>query len=115
MRNTTETKISHGDCPVITSLKVIGGKWKPAILYVLQRDHVLRFGELRGLITGITQKMLTAQLRELQADGLVDRRVYAEVPPRVEYRLTDYGQTLQPLLSAMASWGAVHRERSIQH
>lgn len=102
---------SPGACPVMASLSVIGGKWKPAILYALQMTGTLRFGELRRSVHGITQKMLTSQLRELENDGLVHRRVFAEVPPRVEYSLTDYGRTAQPVLQAMADWGMVHRGR----
>ena len=98
-------------CPVITTLSVIGGKWKPAILWELTNADMLRFGELRKLIPEITQKMLTQQLRELEADHIVLRKVYAEVPPRVEYSLTDYGRTLTPLLSEMATWGQVHRKQ----
>lgn len=97
-------------CPVIFSLAVFGGKWKPAILYMMERNGTLRFGELKRQVTGITQKMLTNQLRELEADGVVSRKVYAEVPPRVEYALTEYGDTLRPVLHAMAEWGSVHRE-----
>lgn len=100
-----------GTCPVTTSLSVMGGKWKASILYALDQEGTLRFGELKRVVVNITQKMLTSQLRELEADGLVNRRVYAEVPPRVEYRLTDYGQSVQPVLRALAKWGSTHMER----
>ena len=95
-------------CAVTTTLSVIGGKWKPVILNCL-RDTTLRFGELMRMIPGITQKMLTQQLRELEADGIVHREVYAEVPPRVEYSITGYGSSLFPILDAMESWGNTHR------
>lgn len=95
-------------CPVGTTLSVIGGKWKPVILYCL-RGKILRFGELMRMIPGITQKMLTQQLRELESDGIVYREVYAEVPPRVEYSITDYGSSLFPILDAMEAWGNSHR------
>lgn len=97
-------------CPVITTLGVIGGKWKPAILWELRQHQVRRFGALKRALPDITQKMLTQQLRELEADGIVHRKVYAEVPPRVEYTLTDYGQSLTPILNEMASWGLNHQE-----
>ena len=94
-------------CPVTQTLEVIGGKWKPIILWEMERG-TLRFGELRRTMPGITQKMLTQQLRELEQNGIVWRKVYAEVPPRVEYGITEYGQTLRGLLNEMASWGQKH-------
>jgi DNA-binding HxlR family transcriptional regulator len=94
-------------CPVQVTLAVIGGKWKPLILWHL-RGATLRFGELRRRIPDITQKMLTSQLRELEADGIVERRVFAQVPPRVEYSLSEYGRTLGPTLEAMCEWGVRH-------
>ncbi len=96
-------------CPVMATLGVIGGKWKPAILYQLVGADVLRFGELKNRLSGITQKMLTQQLRELETEGVIRRKVYAEVPPRVEYSLTDYGRSLSPILDAMAHWGIHHQ------
>lgn len=89
----------------------MGGKWKPAILYVLSESGRIRFGRLRKSIDGITQKMLTQQLRELENDGIVSRDIFAEVPPRVEYALTEYGQSLRPLLNALADWGRLHLTR----
>ena len=90
---------------------MMGGKWKPAILYALHLESPLRFGVLRRRVTGISQKMLTAQLRELAGDGLVAREVFAEVPVRVEYSLTGYGRTLDPVMLAMAEWGGLHLGR----
>ena len=98
------------DCPVITTLSVIGGKWKPAIIWALTNREVARFNNLRRALAPITQKMLTQQLRELEADGIVSRKIYAEVPPRVEYRLTPYGKTLTPIMQEMAKWGAGHQQ-----
>ena len=98
-------------CPIIATLGVIGGKWKPALLWQI-RLGVCRFGALQRSVDGITQKMLTQQLSELEADGIVFRRVYAEVPPRVEYTLTPYGQSLQVVLEGMAAWGAAHQRRN---
>lgn len=95
-------------CPVETSLELLSGKWKPRILWKLHRDGVVRFGELRRGMPEITAKMLTQQLRELEQDGLVTRTVYAEVPPRVEYRLSDFGATLEPILDQIASWGLTY-------
>jgi DNA-binding HxlR family transcriptional regulator len=99
------------DCPVAATLEVIGGKWKPLILFHL-RDRPMRFSELRRVVPQATQKMLTQQLRDLERDGIVHRKVYAVVPPRVDYSLTEYGQTLKPLLSLMCAWGTKHRSRT---
>lgn len=86
---------------------MIGGKWKPVILFHLNLG-MRRNGELRRLIPGITQKMLTQQLRELERDGIVSRTIHATVPPRVDYALTDGGRSLEPVLRAMADWGRAH-------
>lgn len=96
-------------CPVTTTLSVIGGKWKPIILFVI-KDEKKRFGEIKKIITAISQKMLTQQLRELEEDGIVHRKVYPVVPPKVEYSMTDYGRTLTPILDAMEAWGETHRK-----
>jgi len=96
-------------CTITTTLRVIGGKWKAVILWHLV-DQTRRFSEIKQLIPDIAQKMLTQQLRELEQDGLVRRKVYAEVPPRVEYSLTTYGRSLIPVLSAMAEWGLEHEQ-----
>ena len=97
-------------CPVTTTVAVIGGKWKAVAIY-----HLLggprRFSELQRRMPGVTQRMLTLQLRELEADGLVHREVYPQVPPRVEYSLTPLGLTLEPIVRAMLAWGAAYRER----
>lgn len=101
----------NAGCPVEASLEVIGGKWKGVILYhLLERTY--RFNELRRLCSGITQRMLTRQLRELEADGVVSRKVYAEVPPRVEYSLTEYGRTLEPVVRALQAWGMSHMQKT---
>lgn len=92
-------------CPVEATLDVIGGRWKALILYHLRSKRVRRFNELRRLIPSVTQRMLTQHLRELERDGVVHRRVFAVVPPRVEYSLTPLGETLSPILAAMAEWG----------
>ncbi len=89
-------------------LAMIGGKWKVLIVFHLGTVGMLRFGELRKMIPGVTQKMLTAALREMERDGLVERTVYAEVPPRVEYRLTDEGGDLKDVYVAVSGWGMKH-------
>jgi DNA-binding HxlR family transcriptional regulator len=91
-------------CSVERTMSLIDGKWKIIVLYKLLRG-TLRFNELRRLIPSITQRMLTHQLRELEADGLVVRTVYAQVPPRVEYTLSVRGRSLEPVLMAMKDWG----------
>jgi DNA-binding HxlR family transcriptional regulator len=98
-------------CAVTAALDVLGGKWKVFILSHLTQHEALRFGELKRLIPKVTQKMLAQQLRELEEAGLVDRRVYAQVPPKVEYRLTTHGQTLCPVLRSLRQWGELHREK----
>lgn len=92
------------DCPVRATLKVIGGKWKPVIIYYLM-DGRMRFGELRRCLPDATQKMLTQQLRELERDGILQRKVYQQVPPKVEYLLTGYGKTLRPVMRELCQWG----------
>ena len=104
-------------CGVALTLDVIGGKWKGVILWHLLQK-TLRFSQLQRRITDVTQKMLTQQLRELERDGLVHRQVYAEVPPRVEYSLTERGESLREMLVFMREWGeanvsiGVEEERS---
>lgn len=94
-------------CPVEATLELIGGKWKGIVLYYLLGGR-LRFSELKRKVGCVTQRILTKQLRELEADGLVNRMVYAEVPPRVEYELTDAGKSLQPIIFALKDWGEAH-------
>ena len=95
---------SKSGCAVEVTLSVMGGTWKPIILFHLLHGKK-RFGELGRNIGGITQRMLTLQLRELEEAGIVARTVYAEVPPRVDYALTDLGRSLEPVLIAMRDWG----------
>jgi len=98
------------NCPVEAAIDVVGGKWKPLILWWLHQ-RTYRFGELRRQIPGITEKMLTQQLRELERDDIVNRRVYPTVPPKVEYSLTEYGRSLKRALRAICDWGQIHMER----
>lgn len=97
------------NCPAEITLSIIGGRWKTLLLYHLFQG-VKRFSELQRATVGITQKMLTQQLREMERDGLVHREVYAEVPPKVEYSLTPLGHTLEPVVHAMCDWGFKYGE-----
>jgi DNA-binding HxlR family transcriptional regulator len=97
-------------CPVEAALEAIGGKWKGIILHHLRHD-TRRFNELKRLIPGITQRMLTKQLRELESDRIIHRKVYAEVPPKVEYSMTEFGLTLAPTLDALQAWGENYIEK----
>ncbi len=97
-------------CPVEVTLDLIDGKWKGVIIYHLQEGR-LRFGELRKRMPGITQRMLTKQLRALEDDALITRTVFAEVPPRVEYELSETGVRLRPVIDALKRWGEDHRSR----
>lgn len=98
-------------CPVETTLMLIGDKWKVLILRDLM-DGTKRFGELKKSIGTVSQKVLTAQLRDMEEKGLLTRKVYAEVPPRVEYTLTETGYSLKPVLDAMWAWGADHKAKN---
>ncbi|MEM9365065.1 MAG: helix-turn-helix domain-containing protein [Planctomycetota bacterium] len=104
---TRHTRYDLPACPVEATLELIGGKWKGIILYYLL-DGRMRFGELKRQIGCVTQRMLTKQLRELECGGLVKRIVYAEVPPRVEYELTEEGKSLEPILVLLKQWGESH-------
>ena len=103
MTYTKNGKMYH--CPVEAALDVIGGKWKPLILWALC-DNTLRFCELQRRLFDVNTKMLTKQLRELEMNGVIKRTVYPEVPPRVEYTITDFGKTLIPILQELCNWGS---------
>jgi DNA-binding HxlR family transcriptional regulator len=105
-----ETTLDQSNCAVKLTASIIGGKWKPTLLFHLE-GHTRRFCELQRLIPGLTKKMLTQHLRELERDGIVHRKVFAEVPPRVEYSLTRHGESLKPILKLMSAWGNRHRSR----
>ena len=92
------------ECPVQRTLDMLGGRWKPLALYHL-RGGTRRFSDLRRRLPGVTQRMLTQTLRELERDGLIRREAFAEMPPRVEYTITPRGESLGPILDAMAAWG----------
>ena len=97
-------------CPVEVTTEIIGGKWKGKIIYILL-SGTKRFGELRRLVGTATQRMLTNQLRELERDGVVQRKAYVETPPKVEYSLTERGQELKPTIEAMWLWGKTVQDR----
>jgi DNA-binding HxlR family transcriptional regulator len=107
MKEQTRKRAHQYHCPVEAALDVIGGKWKAVILFWL-RDEMYRFGELRRKIPDISERMLTQHLRELEEDGIVQRKVYAVVPPKVEYSLTAYGRTLRPITELLCAWGKKH-------
>ena len=98
----------HTRCPAETTLDVIGGKWKLLILRELLAG-VSRFGELRRRLSGISEKMLAQHLRELESDGIIARKIYPEVPPKVEYSLTPSGKTLKPIIDGLHEWGLEHQ------
>ena len=108
--NETKTKAPLPACPVETTLTLIGDKWKVLILRDLM-PGTKRFGELKKSVGNVSQKVLTAQLRAMEESGLVHREVYAEVPPRVEYSLTELGQSLKPILDSMWTWGEGYKEK----
>ncbi|HDR9490107.1 winged helix-turn-helix transcriptional regulator [Burkholderia stabilis] len=107
------SSVSTYPCSVAATVDVAGGKWKPLVVHYLM-SGTKRFGELRRLIGTVTQRSLTLQLRELESDGIVTRTVFAEVPPRVEYSLTEFGRTLAPVLEAMKQWGDAYIARREQ-
>lgn len=94
---------SYTNCPVEAALDIIGGKWKAILLFRIL-EETRRFGELRKLVPGMTQRMLTNQLRELEQDGLIARKVYPQVPPKVEYSITNFGASLEPVLQELRKW-----------
>ena len=103
-------KISYENierCPVTTTMEIIGGKWKILILYLIS-NKINRFGKMSMMLRNISKQMLTSQLRELEEDGLIERKIYAEIPPRVEYFLTAKGHSLLPVIESMKEWGLNH-------
>ena len=96
--------LSVQNCPVTATMSVIGGKWKILILYLVYND-INRFGKMGMILKDISKQMLTTQLRELENDGIIERKIYAEIPPRVEYFLTEKGKSLLPIIEHMRDWG----------
>lgn len=103
--------IDENNCPIRATLDVIGGKWKPVILYYLKTEGTLRYGELQKFIPHISKKVLTEQLRELEIDRIISRKDFGTMPLHVEYSITEYGITLRPILQAMADWGITRRDK----
>ncbi|GKU24406.1 winged helix-turn-helix transcriptional regulator [Clostridium folliculivorans] len=99
-------------CPIETTVNLIGDKWKVLIMRDLLLRGTHRFGELKKGITGISEKMLTQQLRDLEQNGLISRKVYSEIPPRVEYSVTELGNSLRPIFDAMHVWGTDYLQKS---
>jgi DNA-binding HxlR family transcriptional regulator len=106
--NTFNEKQIMDSCGMAYSLSILGGRWKPAILCRLSHQ-TMRYSDLKNSIENISERMLIAQLRELEADQIIRRTVYPVVPPRVEYEMTDLGNTMKPMLRAMSDWGNMHR------
>ncbi len=96
-------------CPVTATMQVLGGKWKAILINAIYHTSPARFGELKRSVKGITQSMLTQQLRELEDDGIISRKIYAEIPPKVEYTITEFGLTLGPIIQSMANWGVEYK------
>lgn len=109
-----ETLPQPEPCPLTAALAVLGGRWSLIVLYWLA-EGTQRFSDLQWLIPDVTQKMLTSTLRRLESAGLVDRRVYPEVPPRVEYSLSKHGRSAQPVIDAVRTWGHHHLEQEAAH
>jgi len=95
------------DCPITSAIDVIGGKWKPVIIWILMQESK-RFGELHKSIPGIALKVLSRHLKELEMDGIITRKAYPEVPPRVEYSLSEKGKSLEEIMQLMAAWSKVN-------
>lgn len=102
------------NCEKELTLTIIGGKWKMLIMWHLGKEGTKRFGELKSMMPGITQRMLVSQLRELEEDQIVHRKVYPVVPPKVEYSLTEHGRSLMPILESMDEWGKNYTETVIE-
>lgn len=100
-----DTKDLECKCPIQYTLNLIGGKWKLVILWHLTKQNVMRYGEMKKCLLGITHKMLSQQLKELEADDLIHREEYHQIPPKVEYSLTELGKSLLPVLQTMYIWG----------
>lgn len=101
----------HKNCPITYAMKVIGGKWKP-IIFMRLSHGINRFGVLSRSIEGISKNMLTRELRDLESHGIIHRKIYAEIPPRVEYSITSKGKTLLPVFNKLGDWGSKNLEKT---
>lgn len=110
--NTLNEKLILDGCGMANTLKIIGGRWKPAILCRL-RHTTMRYSELKKSIEGVSERMLAAQLKELEHDRIIERTVHPAVPPHVEYSMSPLGRSLEPVLKAMSEWGNLHRLETI--
>lgn len=104
--------LTSSECGIEFTLSIMGGKWKPLILWFLAKKGTKRYGEIRRFIPTVTNKMLSQQLKELVNDGLIHRKDYKVIPPKVEYRITEKGKTLVPVLDFMCAWGYEHNNNS---
>ena len=112
MENSTIRKtkdFTPGNCPVVYCMNIIGGKWKPSIIHMIRTDRN-RYSLLLKNITEISKQTLTNQLRELESDGIIERIIFAEIPPRVEYKITPYGSSILPIIDSMYQWGRLHMD-----
>ncbi len=112
MENSTIRKtkdFTPGNCPVVYCMNIIGGKWKPSIIHMIRTDRN-RYSLLLKNITEISKQTLTNQLRELESDGIIERIIYAEIPPKVEYKITSYGSSILPIIDSMYQWGKLHMD-----
>jgi DNA-binding HxlR family transcriptional regulator len=112
MNNKKAEKREKINCPVEYAVSILSGKWKLRILHALIKEQPKRFKVLEREVTGITPTMLTSQLRELEADGLIRRQIFATVPPTVEYSLTPFGESTTPMMDEIKKWGLAHRHRT---
>ena len=106
-----KTRIPEPKCPVALATRVMGGKWKARIIWTLQNKAPLRFSDLRRALPPISDRILSHELKELEGWDLISRQQIEQVPPHTEYRLTDFGVTLEPVMAAMATWGSAHRAK----
>lgn len=107
-----DTKVKNYNCYFELTLDVIGGKWKPIIMYYIGKKKNIRYSELKRCIVSINERMLTKQLRELEKDKLIHREIYKEIPPKVEYSLTELGESVLPILEDLRNWGVGYNEKT---
>ncbi len=111
LKNNLEETIKVHNCPVTYTMQIIGGKWKLIIIHLIS-NNINRFGLMQRTIEGISKQMLTSQLRELEDDGIIERKIFAEIPPRVEYSISELGKSLMPIIDQMGQWGEIQINKS---